>query len=264
MTQPFPPGTVSVRIDQRADGAIATVTVDNTAKLNIIGARLMEHFIAAVEPLIAREDLRAVVLTGAGDRAFIGGANINEMAALEPGTAEQFITRLQRCCGVLRDLPVPVIARIRGYCLGAGLEIAAACDLRVAASDAVFGMPEVKVGIPSVIEAALLPSLIGWGRTRELLMLGETIDAATACDWGLIHDVVAPEQLDAGVDAKLAAIGAAGRNALRIQKRLMQDWENLPIRDAIAAGVRAFVQAYDTDEPARMMGAFIQRRQNKR
>jgi enoyl-CoA hydratase/carnithine racemase len=264
MTQPFPPGTVDVRIDQRAEGAIATVTVDNTAKLNIIGTRLMEHFITAVEPLIAREDLRAVVLTGAGDRAFIGGANINEMAALAPRTAEQFISLLQRCCQVLRDLPVPVIARIQGYCLGAGLEIAAACDLRVAASNSVFGMPEVKIGIPSVIEAALLPPLIGWGRTRELLMLGESIDAATAREWGLLQEVVAPDKLDAVIDAKLTAICAAGPNALRIQKRLMQQWENLPPREAIAAGIRAFVQAYDTDEPARMMGAFIQRRQNKR
>jgi enoyl-CoA hydratase/carnithine racemase len=259
MTPTASPGTVSIRIQQRAGGEVATVTVDNTAKLNIFGMRLMQDFVAAVEPLAARQDLRAVVLTGAGERAFIGGANINEMAALEPGTAEQFIMRLQRCCGVLRALPVPVIARIRGYCLGAGLEIAAACDLRVAASDAVFGMPEVKVGIPSVIEAALLPSLIGWGRTRELLMLGETIAAPTAREWGLIQEVVAPEQLDAVVDAKLTAICAAGPNALRIQKRLMQDWENLPMRDAITAGVHAFVRAYDTDEPARMMGAFIQR-----
>lgn len=121
-----------------------------------------------------------MVLTGAGDKSFIGGADIREMAALTPATAETFITRLHAMCACLRDLPVPVIARINGYAIGAGLEVAAACDLRVASNSAVFGMPEVKVGIPSVIEAALLPSLIGWGRTRELLYLGENIGWSSA------------------------------------------------------------------------------------
>jgi len=99
----------------------------------------------------------------------------------------------------LRELPVPVIARVNGYALGAGLEVAAACDLRIASSNAVFGMPEVKVGIPSVVEAALLPGLIGWGRTRELLLFGENIDAATALAWGLVEQVVSQSELDAAV-----------------------------------------------------------------
>ena len=87
---------------------------------------------------------------------------------------------------------MPVIARVNGYALGAGLEVAAACDLRIASSNAVFGMPEVKVGIPSVVEAALLPGLIGWSRTRELLLWGENIDAQTALAWGLVDYVVEP------------------------------------------------------------------------
>ena len=137
----------------------------------------MIEFVERVEALGEREDLRAVVLTGAGDKAFIGGADIFEMATLDAESAEGFITLVHRSCDCLRALPVPVIARINGYALGAGLEVAAACDLRIASSNAVFGMPEVKVGIPSVVEAALLPGLIGWGRTRELLLFGENIDA---------------------------------------------------------------------------------------
>jgi len=166
---------------------VACVTIVNATKLNTLNRALMEALITAIEALMDVPNLRAVVLRGAGTRAFIGGADITEMAALNAGSARDFITLVHRSCDVFRRLPVPVIARIQGYVLGAGLEVAAACDMRVAATDAVFGMPEVRIGIPSVVEAALLPQLIGWGRTRTLLLTGDTIDAATAERWGLVE-----------------------------------------------------------------------------
>jgi enoyl-CoA hydratase/carnithine racemase len=258
MTAPDQP-SVHVDIEPRETGVIARVTVDNAAKLNVVGSALMAEFIATVTALGAREDLRAVVLTGAGERAFIGGADIREMAGLDGGRAREFITRLHRMCAALRDLPVPVIARVNGYALGAGLEVAAACDLRVAAANAVFGMPEVRVGIPSVIEAALLPGLIGWGRTRELLLLGETIDAETALRWGLVERVAPPDGLDAAVEACLAALMQAGARATRLQKKLIRRWEDLPVGEAIAAGIECFADAFATDEPSRLMRAFIDR-----
>src|SRR5947209_3165486 len=159
--------SIGVLVEERKLGAVARVTIENSAKLNTLDSLLMIAFIGELEALAKREDLRAVVLTGAGDNAFIGGANIFEMATLDAERSQAFITLVHRSCNALRELPVPVIARVNGYALGAGLEVAAACDLRIASSNAVFGMPEVKVGIPSVVEAALLPGLIGWGRTRE-------------------------------------------------------------------------------------------------
>jgi enoyl-CoA hydratase/carnithine racemase len=255
-----PAPTVRVTIESRAGGAIARVTLDNAAKLNTLGSHLMIEFIEAVEALGARDDLRAVVLTGAGEKAFIGGANIFEMATLDRAGAEAFITLVHRCCASLRDLPVPVIARLNGYALGAGLEIAAACDLRIAASSAVFGMPEVKVGIPSVVEAALLPGLIGWGRTREMLLFGENIDAPTALAWGLVEQVVAPAALDAAVEARLTALMGCGPQAVRLQKQLIRQWEDLTLAQAVRAGIESFTQAYETDEPARLMSRFKDRR----
>jgi enoyl-CoA hydratase/carnithine racemase len=157
-------------------------------------------------------------------------------------------------------LPVPVIARIDGYALGAGLEVAVSCDLRVATTRAKFGMPEVKVGIPSVVEAALIPHLIGWGRARELLLLGEIIDADTALRWGLVERVVEPEALDREVDGIVRALLAAGPQAVRRQKRLMREWEQLPVDRAIAAGIDAFARSFDGDEPRQMMNAFLKRR----
>ena len=205
-----------------------------------------------------------MVLTGAGEKAFIGGANIVEMATLDAERAEAFITLVHRTCNALRELPVPVIARVNGYALGAGLEIAAACDLRIASSNAVFGMPEVKVGIPSVVEAALLPGLIGWSRTRELLLWGENIDAQTALAWGLVDYVVEPAALDAAVNARLDALMTAGPQAVRLQKKLIRDWENMTLDQAVRAGIESFRQAYATDEPTRMMGAFVNRAQQKK
>jgi enoyl-CoA hydratase/carnithine racemase len=241
-------------------GVVAHVTVDNRKKLNTLDRALMAAFVAEIEALGRRDELRALVLSGAGDKAFIGGANIPEMAALDRGTAKDFITLVHRTCDCLRQLPVPVIARIDGYALGAGLEVAVSCDLRVATTRSKFGMPEVRVGIPSVVEAALIPRLIGWGRARELLMTGETVDAVTALRWGLIERMVAPEDLDREVEVLLQGLLSAGPQALRRQKALMREWENLPLDRAIAAGIDAFVRSFDTDEPQRMLGAFLNRK----
>jgi enoyl-CoA hydratase/carnithine racemase len=250
---------VDLRLDKRERGTVAFVTLDNQAKLNTLNRALMTEFIAAVVSLSHVDDLRAVVLSGAGDRAFIGGANIGEMSRLDPGSARDFITLVHQTCDCLRRCPVPVIARIDGFALGAGLEVAVSCDLRIATDRAKFGMPETKVGIPSVVEAALIPRLIGGGRARELLMLGEIIDAPTALSWGLVERVVAPGRLDAEVDKVLAALFAAGPQAVRLQKSLMREWENLPADQAIAAGIDAFSRAYETDEPRRMMSVFLNR-----
>jgi enoyl-CoA hydratase/carnithine racemase len=251
---------IGVRLDSRERGTVAFVTVDNRHKLNILGRALMRDFIAAIEEAGARDDLRAIVITGAGERAWIGGANILEMAELDTQSAREFITLLHRACRALRDCPVPIIAAIRGYALGAGLELAAACDLRIATMDAIFGMPEVKVGIPSVIEAALLPTLIGWGRTREFLLFGENIGAAKAQEWGLVQRVVEPDALDRAVEEYLRALFKTGPQAIRIQKKLIRTWEDLTISDAIHAGIEAFASSFEGDEPRRLMQAFRDRR----
>ena len=250
---------IDLRLDTRERGIVAYLTVDNRAKLNTLDSALMTQFIGKVEALATRDDLRALVLAGAGDRAFIGGASIPEMAALDRDSARDFITLVHRTCDCLRRLPVPVIAAIDGYALGAGLEVAVSCDLRVATTRAKFGMPEVKVGIPSVVEAALIPRLIGYGHARELLMLGEIVDAETALRWGLIERVVAPEAIDHEVETIMTSLLAAGAQAVRRQKRLMREWEQLPVDRAIAAGIDAFARSFDADEPREMMNSFLKR-----
>jgi enoyl-CoA hydratase/carnithine racemase len=249
---------VAVRREERPEGGLVVhVTIDNRSKLNSLNRALMTEIVEIIGELAKEPELRLAIVTGAGDRAFVGGADVSEIATLDHASARSFITLVHRCCDGLRRLPVPVIARIDGYTLGAGLELACACDLRVASERSIFGMPEVKIGIPSVVEAALLPKLIGQGRARHLLLTGETITAAEAHAWGLVDAVARAGELDKAVDHLSGPILAAGAQAIRLQKSLILDWEELPTAAAVQRGIDCFVSAFDSDEPARMAGAMV-------
>ena len=244
-------------------GKVVDVTVNRAHKLNALDpghcAALRDAFLA-----LHGTDARVVRLTGAGDRSFIGGADINTLRGLDATTSRTYITNVHEVCDAIRRCPIPVVARINGFCLGAGLEIAAACDIRVAEPDAVLGMPEVKVGLPSVVEAALLPKMIGWGRARWMLLTGENITAERGSQWGLIDILAEPGELDRRTEEVLQSITSAAPNAVRVQKSLMRDWEKLDLNDAIDAGIDAFVSCYeDGDEPSRYVDA-LQKRLDKK
>jgi enoyl-CoA hydratase len=247
---------VAVTREDRAEGGfVARVTIDRAAKLNALDRALMAEIIEAMTALAGESDLRLAVVTGAGGRAFVGGADIDELAALDADSARGFITAVHVCCDAFRHLPVPAVARIDGYALGAGLELATACDFRIASDRSTFGMPEVRIGLPSVVEAALLPKLIGPARARRLMLTGENIAAAEALAWGLVDRVTPAAELDRAVESLAAAILAAGPQAIRLQKALILDWEEMHTAAAVERGIEAFVDAFVTDEPARLIGA---------
>lgn len=242
------------------ENGIATLTLRNAKRLNIVGSPAILELTAAIESLRTRGDVRVLVLRGEGDTAFIGGADIYEMASLTPSSAEVFISRLKNLCEAVRSFPTPVIARLSGYTLGAGLEVAAACDLRIGSSHGQYGMPEVAVGIPSVIHAVILPLLIGHSRATWLLMTGESIDAATALQWGLVQEVCEPAKLDGRIAALASRLAGFGPAALAQQKVLMRSWQSLPPDAAIDATVAEFGKAFATGEPQRYMEAFKNRK----
>ena len=251
---------VETSIDARG---VASVTIRNAAKLNALSIAVRSALIAAMAAVSVNDAVRVVVLCSEGERAFIGGADLRDLAALDAGTAAAYITGVHQACDAMRRCPVPVIARIQGYALGAGLELAAACDMRIASEDAVLGMPEVKVGIPSVVEAALLPPLIGWGRARQLLLTGENISAAKALAWGLIEEMVPAAKLDDAVEAMVTSILACGPKAVRAQKALIREWEELTPSAGVQAGIARFAAAFETPEPVRMLGEAVARLQKK-
>lgn len=242
-----------------ADG-IATLRIDNAGALNILGTPVIDSLREGLARLRDDARVRVLVLRGSGDRAFVAGADIAEMATLDETSGQRFIGNLRALCEDVRRFPTPVIARIPQWCLGGGLELALACDIRIASDNAQFGMPEVKVGIPSVIHAALLPPLIGAARSAWLLLTGDLIDAEKAVDWGVVHELAPLAGLDAAVQSRAHAFTQLGPVVLRQQKALLRHWEAVPLDQAIADSVPEFGKAFGTGEPQRYMNEFLDRK----
>ena len=257
---PLDRGKANCRIEKQSSGnEVAWITLSHEGKMNSIGSAMITDLLAIFAELKTRGALRAVVLGGDGDRAFVGGAFLPELEALNPDSARAFITRLHDACQAVRDCPVPVIARLRGYCLGAGAELAASCDFRLADDSLVIGMPEVRVGLPSVIEAALLPMLIGWGKTREMLLTAANYEAKEALAMGFVDTLVETGNLDELVETRVSRIVSAGPLAVRAQKKLIKAWESLTPDEAICLGIDYLARAYETDEPQRLMAPLLKK-----
>lgn len=250
---------IALDIETRPEGRIARVTLENAAKANCLTSALVGELETVFRDLADDDALRLAVLTGEGERSFIAGANLQELRHFDEPTARTYITGLTRANKAIRDLPVPVIARVNGACMGAGLEVAVSCDIRIAGDNARFAMPEVLFDLPSVVEAALLPRLIGWGRTSWFLYRGDAIDAATAMDWGLVERCVPAAELDDTVAETVDRMMANGPVGMRQQKKLMRDWERMSIDDGIDAGIDSLAKAFLHGNPGQRMSEFLDR-----
>src|SRR3954452_13776715 len=225
-------------VDVESEGGVTRIFLNRPEKVNALDSELLQKLLAAFLDIFEFPDTRVVVLGGRG-KAFCGGADVAELSALSASNAGAFVQRIHDVCAALRKLPVPVVARLHGAVVGAGLEIAAACDLRVAAEGTRFSMPEVRLGIPSVVEAALLPRLMGSGRAAWLVLTGEAIDARRAYEWGLVEQVGD----DHAVDALVRCLMKNDREALTMQKQLLQLWEEAQLSTSIEKSVALFARA---------------------
>ena len=261
MHAPAPQDLIQYRVDDRGEGGrVAYITVNNAAKRNTLGMAGKRAIADTFNQLAKDDRLRVTVITGAGDKSFIAGADIAEMKDLNAEQAEVEHTLTHVANESIQMFPVPVIARINGWCLGFGTELAAACDMRIGVDTAKFGMPEVRVGIPSGMEAVLLPALVGWGKAAELIYTGDIIDAQEAYRCGFLQKIVSAAELDSAVEKMVGSILLGGPRAIRLQKALMRDWQRMSVTDSVWQGIRACVAARSTDEPKRMMEAFINRK----
>jgi enoyl-CoA hydratase len=243
------------------EGPITTITVNRPEALNTLTHELILNLTAEIKKRSLEPKSRIIILAGSGDRAFVGGVDVRAMMDLDSQGAEEFITDLHHCFLAIRQSEKIVIASINGLALGGGLEMVAACDLRIASSQARFGMPEVRVGIPSVIEAAYLPRLIGLGRAAEMVYTGEMINAHEAERIGLINKVVPPGELKEATRQMAEKVLRNGPTAVALQKKLIAQWMELGLDASIEAGIRAFRECYKTDEPREGMSAFLEKRQ---
>jgi enoyl-CoA hydratase len=258
MTSPIP--TFPHSLITRDRRGVYTLQIVDAKSINILGTPVSLGLTQAANWIAEQTDARAVVIRGTGDKAFVGGADLYEMSELDSTGGQVFITNLRKLCDAVRNIPVPTIARISGYCLGAGLEFAAACDIRLGSDQAQFAMPEVRVGIPSVIHAVLLPALIGPGATNWLLLTGESIDAAQALRWGFLQFMSTADKLDELVEHTVAPIVAAAPHAVRSQKALLRFWEESTIEAGLDRSVAHFGAAFDTGEPRQYMTRFLEQK----
>jgi enoyl-CoA hydratase/carnithine racemase len=251
------PGTVHLA----AQGGVARVTLDRPP-LNLFEPGMIAMLRETIQRAGADPQTRVIVLTGAG-RAFQAGMDVNVLRGLDVASAKTMIGSLQAAIGAVHDAPVPVIARVNGAALGAGFELMLACDMRVAVPDAPLGLPEVQVGVPSVIEAALLAPAIGPARAAELLFTGDSVRAGDAADWGLVNRVVPAADLDVAVDRIVSRILAAAPGAIRLQKELVIRWRQTDLASAVRYGINAFATSYGTDEAREGAEAFLSKREPK-
>lgn len=254
---------VTLHYDDRGESnRVAWVTFNNPTKRNTLGLAGKDRFVEIMTSLRHDMSVRAIVITGAGDKSFVGGTNLAELADFDLSAAEASANKTHRMCDSVRTCPVPVIARINGYCFGSGMELAACADMRVAVDHAKFGMPETRHGIPSGMEASVLPRLIGWGKACELVLTGDHIDAQEAYRIGFLERLVPRDGLDTAVESWVRSLIACGPRAVRIQKRLIMDWDRMSPTEGARAGIQAFVDAYRTDEPRRYITNFLNRRKH--
>ena len=248
----------SVTLDA-ADG-IATLTVNRPEKLNALNAATMSELGLAIDEIRTRNDISAAIVTGAG-KAFIAGADISELANENPVSARELAVRGQ---GIFRSFErsrKPIIAAVNGFALGGGCELALACHIRIASDQAKFGQPEVKLGTaPGYGGTQRLARLIGKGRALQLLLTGETIDAAEALRIGLVNKVVAPDALLSSATEMLKAILANGPLAVAACIEVVNLGLEMPLESALALEATHFGLLAATSDMREGTKAFLEKR----
>ncbi len=240
---------------------IATLTVNRPEALNALNSEVLDSIYAEVRRITVQKEARAIVVTGAGEKAFVAGADIAEMKDYGPDQAEEFSMRGQNAFHALRDFPGPVIAAINGFALGGGLELALSCDILIASEKAKLGLPETTLAvIPGFGGTQTLPRRVGPGHAKRLLFTGAMIGADEALTIGLVDHVVAPEAvMDAAMDVARATL-KNGPLALAEAKRLVDDGAHMDLLEAVKLEAVAFGEIFGTADQSEGMAAFLEKR----
>jgi enoyl-CoA hydratase len=243
------------------DEGIATITFNRPKALNALNSDLLEEFSRALDVIAADESIRVLILTGAGDKAFVAGADITELATYNPLTAKNFSQNGNTIFARLQALPIVVIAAVNGFALGGGTEIAVACDFIYASENAKFGQPEINLGIiPGFGGTQRLPRLIGANRAKELIFTGKMISADEAEKIGLANKVVAADRLMAEVMQTAREIASKGKVSLRAAKQAINHGLNSDLATGIHIEVEGFGMCYGSADAKEGTAAFLEKR----
>lgn len=249
-------------IDIARSGSIATVTVHVPERMNALNSELLVELSEAFRELSTNRDVRVVIFTGAGDRAFIAGANIREMASKSRNEALEFARLGHALASRIETLAQPVIAAVNGFALGGGCELALACDIRHCSTNAVFAQPEALLGIPPGWGGTQrLARAVGPGYAAEMIYTGKRIDAAEALRVGLVNAVHEQADLLPNVEALAGEIVKAGPDAVRASKRLIALTRGSSAQSALAEEARTFADQFDGEQQKEGMTAFLEKRE---
>jgi len=242
------------------DGDVATITLDVPEKLNRVSMPARDQLANLFEELGRDKGVRAIVLTGAGEKAFTAGGDIADFLEREP----EELSRLAWNVAAPERCPKPVIAKLRGYAFGVGLELALACDFRIASDDVELGLPEVKIGmIPGSGGTQRLARMVGLGRAKDMVMRGRRIDAEEALALGLVTEVVAPAELDAAVARLVDELRALSPLALTLAKRVLNHAYDGPLGLGLEVEGLAYGLLRSTDDFREGVEAFGEKRPPK-
>jgi enoyl-CoA hydratase len=252
-------------ISTEQDGFVAVVTIDHPP-VNALSAPLLEELEAEIDRLDGDDAVRAILLVGAGERAFVAGADISEFPSLREATAEAqesgSARGIQKLGHRMDAAHTPFVAAIHGFCLGGGLEVAMCCDIRVASEDAQLGQPEIKLGlIPGGGGTQRLPRLVGTGRALLLNLTGDFIDAKTAYEWGLIEKVVSREELRETALGIARAIAARSPVSVGIIRELTRTTRDLPLEEGLRREADGFRRCLESEDGAEGVAAFLEKRE---
>ncbi len=242
------------------DGDICTVTIDRPEVLNPLNTQVFMDLEQVLDEVAADDSVTVVIVTGAGNKSFVAGADIAEMQHMEPATAYALSTRAHRVFHKLENLPQPTIAAVNGFALGGGTEVVLSCDIRIASDRAKFAAPEVSLGItPGFGGTQRLPRAIGTARALELMLTGRMIDAQEAAAAGLVNRVVPHEDLWDEVMKTALAIAANGKNAVRLTKRAVRAGQDIDVQAGCEIEASIWALSFDEERTSRMT-AFLEKR----
>jgi enoyl-CoA hydratase len=227
-------------------GRALWITFDRPEKLNVVHPEDLSGLRDVITGLAA--GVQAIVFTGAGQAAFSAGMNIDAFGGLTPARAHALIGDLAQVMRAVRHSPVVTVAAINGYCLGAAFELALACDLRVVAPAASFGLPEIKVGVPSVIDAALLPAFVGLSKAREMVLTGDIYTLDQLPPASIANVVAEPGELDTAVESLLDRVATHPPVVTAAQRRLFDIWLNNGLDASVNASMTEFAQVFASQE----------------
>ncbi|MGB9636113.1 MAG: enoyl-CoA hydratase/isomerase family protein [Thermoplasmata archaeon] len=239
---------------------ICVVSINRAEKMNALNRELLKEMECAFYEVCNESAIGVLVITGIG-KAFVAGADISEMQGFSSVEAEEYSMQGQRVFGMLEKMEIPVIAAINGYALGGGLELALSCDFRIAAENAILGLPEITLGlVPGFGGTQKLARIVGTGKAKELIMLGSKVSAAEAYQMGLVHKVTKPENLMEETIAFAKNLLGLGRVALKTAKYLINASADLALDDGLALESKAFALLFSGKEAREGIDAFLSKR----